>query len=444
MTNLLFFHRLRTAFVISFIVSLAACHKDDKIAGPGIGTDPNGGKDTITLGSSVRLSPTVTSDKPSTYAWMLDGSVVSTDSAYTFVPADRGDYSVSVTVSNPGGSASQSYDIHVYGRYENGFFLANEGWYGHGGGTLGFYRYDTQTLEDSIFSSANPGKDLGPVTSTLEYGTVFNNRIYLSTKAGGPLVQLDGSSLKETGRIATAAGNDFRALLPIDSTVAIVGTSDGLFSLNLQTMVAGAVIPGVTGEAGDMLLAGNYIFVLTGNDGLDILNKRDYSVAKNIPGLVLGLTKSMDGSVWAAGGDSLLVRIDVSSLDTGNVKLPFEVNGSFGFWHPGSITASAKENSIFIAYNSAYSGATSIYKYVPGNAASLAAPFIQIANGKELYGSGLAYDAAKDLLIVSTVGSGFGDHYSDNNLVFYSPADGSVKKDNSYSGFYFPAMAFFR
>ena len=436
--------RFRAMLPLCVLVAFFACNKDhDKIAGPDISTGANGGKDTITLGHSLSIVPVVVSPGVSTYAWTLDGSAVSTDTAYTFTPAGTGDFNISVTVSNSGGTATQEYDIHVYGQYENGFFLVNEGWYGHGSGTLGFYRYDTQTLEDSVFTKANPGKDLDPNTSTLEFGMAYNDRIYLLSKIGGPLVQLDAISLKETARIAAGNSNDFRALLPVDTTLAILGTGDGLFKLNLQTLAVGAAIPGIAGETGDMMMAGNYIFVLSASDGLDILHATDYSIAKNSPGITVGLARSLDGMVWAAGGDSLLVKIDPSTLDTGNVKLPFEINGTFGYWHPGSITASAKENAVYIAYNQSYTGATAIYKYVDGTPSSNGQPFIQITAGKELYGSGLSYNAAKDELVVSTVESGYGTHYSVNDLNFYSPADGTQIKDIPYTGYFFPAMAFF-
>ena len=54
------------------------------------------------------------------------------------------------------------------GPFANGFFLINEGWYGHGTGEVNFYSYLTGTLSDSIFGASNPGKNLNPATSTLE------------------------------------------------------------------------------------------------------------------------------------------------------------------------------------------------------------------------------------------------------------------------------------
>src|ERR1700743_469682 len=88
----------------------------------------------------------------------------------------------------------------VTGAYSNGFLLINEGWFSHGTGEVNFFSYSTGTLQDSIFGHANPTKNLNPVTSTLEFGTVFNGNLYLVSKVGGPLVVADQNTLVESNR----------------------------------------------------------------------------------------------------------------------------------------------------------------------------------------------------------------------------------------------------
>ena len=92
-----------------------------------------------------------------------------------------------------------------------------------------------------MYTKVNPGADFGPNTTELEFGTIYNNKVYLLVKGGGPLVQADAYSLKETGRIPTRClSNDFRALLPIDTTKqALVSTGSGIYPLNLQTVTLG-------------------------------------------------------------------------------------------------------------------------------------------------------------------------------------------------------------
>jgi uncharacterized protein DUF5074 len=437
--------------LIFTIVLLSSCKKhNDVVAKPVIGAQ--NANDTTTIGQTLILHPGLTGPVTGlSFNWTVNGTQAGTDSVYSFVPATRGDFQLVFTATNPGGSTSTTYKVHVYGKYENGFFLVNEGWYGHGSGTLGFYRYDTHALEDSVYTKENPGADLGPITSTMEFGTIYNNKLYLLTKVGGPLIVADAYSLKESGRIASNAGNDFRAFVPIDTTKALISTGTGIYPLNLQTMTLGPALPSVTGEADDMIKAGNYIFVLDGN-GLDILNASDYSVAKNLSNVTVGFTQAMDGSIWAAGSardvnynilDSNLVKIDPSTLDTTNVHLPFEINGTLGFWHPGSMTASTTENAVFIGYNTSFGGATTIYKYSIGNAASVSVPWLNVPPGKELYGQGIAYDQSRNQLILTTVYSGYGANYANNDLYMFGATTGAIARDLSYMGYYFPARPVF-
>ncbi len=329
-------------------------------------------------------------------------------------------------------------EVKIPGKYDNGFFIINAGWYSHGTGSVSFFSYDTNTITDSIFTKENPGKGFDPATSSMEYGTVYNGKLYMLTNVGGPIVVADASTLKQTGRIDSASTNDFRAFVGIDDTKGLVSSGDGVYPLNLQSVTLGAKLNGISGEVGDMVKAGNYIFILSASDGVDVLSAADYSIVKTIPDMVVGFAVTPDGSVWAAGNKTL-VKINSSSLTVSSTALPFDINGTFGFWHPGSITASTKDNTIFIGNNGAYTGATTIYRYKDGDASTLTAPFINIAGGKELIGKGLVYNASKDQLIVSTVESGYGTHYLVNDLDFYDVSTGSLIKDLPFSGYYFPA-----
>jgi len=337
--------------------------------------------------------------------------------------------------------------VNPTGKYQDGFYIINEGWYQHAAGSIGFFSYTKGAIVDSAFSTENPGKFFNPNTSQLESGTIFKGKLYLLTKYGGPLVVADAMSLKETGRIAAAPTNDFRAFLGIDDTKGLVSTSDGIYPINLSTLALGIKISTVSGEVGDMIKAGNYIFVLSADKGLVILNAADYTVAKTIANLSVGFAVTPDGSVWVAG-DTSLDKINPSNLNVTTVTTPFTVNNTWGAWHPGSITASTKENTVFLANNEQYNGGTTIYKYTDGNAASINTAFITIAPGKdlqskELYGKGIAYNATTNQLVVNTVESGFGTHFTVNDLDFYDPSSGALIKDIPFTGYYFPAIVVF-
>ncbi len=174
---------------------------------------------------------------------------------FTFEPADRGDYEISFTLTNEEDEAAVVYNVHTLGGFENGFFIINEGWFGHGTGTVNFYRYDTRAIEDSIFIKTNPDKNLLPVSSTLQYGTVYDEKLFLVSKVGGPLVVADAYSLKEKGRIPAQGGNDWRAVAGIDSSTGLLSAGDGLYRLNLDALETESRIEGISGQTGDLLKA---------------------------------------------------------------------------------------------------------------------------------------------------------------------------------------------
>ncbi|MGY0034503.1 DUF5074 domain-containing protein [Pedobacter sp. NJ-S-72] len=240
----------------------------------------------------------------------------------------------------------------------------NEGWFGHGTGTVSFFRFNTNKMEDSIFVKENPTKNLEPKSSTLQSGVIFNKKFYLISKVGGPMVVTDEYSMKEVARIPGQGGNDWRSFVGVNETKGLISSGKGVFPLDLNTLVVGQKIADVGGQVGDMIKEGNYIFVLSSTDGVVILNASDNTVVKKIAGASVGFARTIDGSIWAAGGTKLF-KIN-SAVEVETITVPFIISGSWGAWHPGSITASTKENAVFFAKNGSFSGGTEIYKYIPG------------------------------------------------------------------------------
>jgi hypothetical protein len=394
------------------------------------------------MGDTLVLHPQIDNNENGYYNWTLNGVSVSADSVYSFIPAAMGDYQISLKASNAGGQTTLSYHIHVWGKYENGYFIVNQGIPGQGSGTLGFYRYNTQMVEDSVFRKENSGRDLGPLSSSLDFGTIYNNQIYLLAKTGGPLVVADPYSLKETGRIPADPANDFRSFIGIDNNHGLVSTVDGILPLNLQSLALGSKITGIDGEVGDLLKAGNYIFALSQSQGVLVLDGGSMAVLDTIPGIVMAFAQSKDGAVWAAGGN-VLVRIDTATLDTLNIALPFTVNDSWGSWHPGSILASPTENAIYLADSTTVTGGMDVYKYVIGDSSSLLAPFVSISSGKILSGKGLGYNPKTNQLMLMAVQAGSTPNVSANDIYGFNPSNASLQNDVSYSGPYYPEILLF-
>lgn len=425
--------------IASLMMLTVSCNNEDDFTAPPVVKGEQQLKDTLTIGKTLQLSSRLADRKNVSVEWTIDGKVVGSDSTYVFKPETRGDFKITMTAKNDGGKVSLTYDIHTWGAYENGFFMINEGWFGHGTGTVGFYRYDTKAIEDSVFVKVNPDKDLKPATSTLEFGTIINKKLFLVSKVGGPVVVADAYSLKEEKRIAAKGGNDWRAVVGVNENQALLTSGKGIFKLDLNTMEVNGQIEGITGQVGDVVKANGYIFALSASKGVVVINASTLAVEKTIPSMVLGFAVTDDKKVWAAGGKKL-ISIDSNTLEVKEIAINFQANGSWGAWHPGSITAA--KNDVFIAKNGSFSGGKEVYKY-NGTTESLNAPFVTLTNSNILYGAGIGYDRKKNTLVVNTVNEGFGANFAINNLYLFN-ADSGVKTGTvNFSGYYFPAVSVF-
>ncbi|MFG4001096.1 DUF5074 domain-containing protein [Flavobacterium aquidurense] len=425
--------------IASLMMLTVSCNNDDDFTAPPVIKGEQQLKDTLTIGKTLQLSSKLADRKNVSFEWTVNGNVVGSDSTYIFKPEARGDFKITMTAKNDGGKVSLAYDIHTYGAYENGFFMINEGWFGHGTGTVGFYRYDTKAIEDSVFVKVNPDKDLKPASSTLEFGALINKKLFLVSKVGGPVVVADAYSLKEEKRIPAKGGNDWRAVVGIDENHALLTASKGIFKLDLNTMEVNGQIEGITGQVGDIVKANGYIFALSASKGVIVINASTLAVEKTIPGIVLGFAVTDDKKVWAAGGKNL-ISIDSNTLEVKEIALGFQAYGSWGAWHPGSIAAA--KNDVFIAKNGSFSGGKQVYKY-NGTPESLTTPFITLTDSNILYGAGIGYDRKKNTLVVNTVNEGFGANFAINNLYLFNANSGAKTGSVNFSGYYFPAVSVF-
>ncbi|MFV0565069.1 MAG: DUF5074 domain-containing protein [Flavobacteriaceae bacterium] len=424
------------ALAILALAVVACSNDDDFTPPPAFGTETQ--LDTLTVGASITLSPNLSYTQGLTFEWTIGEEVVGNTASYEFTPEERGDHEVKFTAINNGGTIFKTYKIHAYGAYENGFFIINEGWFGNGTGTVSFFRYDTQAVEDSVFVKNNPDKTLGTTTSPLEFGTFYNERLYLVSKAGGPVVVANAYSLVEENRIEAQSGNNWQAFVGVDDERGLLSSNDGVYPLSLSTLEVGPAVSGVSGQVGDIIKLGNYIFALSQTNGVVVLNASTLDVEKTIAGMAVGFAVTDDNKVWAAGGTTL-VSIDATSLEVEEIELGFTAYGSWGAWHPGSITSDGE--NIYIAKNGAWSGGNEIYQYT-GDETSLASAFATLPATKILYGSGIAFDRSKNVLVVNTVQEGWGANYSYNNLYFYNTY-GGLAQSTAFSGYYFPAVTIF-
>ncbi len=418
------------------MMGITACQKNEAgVTIPQV-VDPviTNGKDTIYLGDSLKLSPALSNIAGTPiYQWMVNGTIVSTDSSFLFKPTERGDYTISYRVTAGNAQSPLYYRIKVLEPFENGYLIVNEGNY-PGLGSVNFYRNGDDTMMLNVYSRINPGKTLG---TTTEYGAIHNNVLYMVSKQGA-FVAANAFSLKETGRIASLPAEG-HAFLGVDNSRGLVSTADGIYQVNLPTFTLGAKVAGISGEAGGMTKTDSYIFVLTQNDGVVVLNISDFSIVAKPVKADVGFAKSQDGRVWAGTGTNLYA-IDGSTLAVKAYTVPFTIYDSWGFWNPGSFSGSKYENAIYFAQTGQYGGGTNIYKFVPGIDTTLTVPLVKLPADKELYGAGVRFNSRDTTLVVTAMKPGYGTNSQQNTLLIYNAINGTLKKSIDYTGYFFPAM----
>jgi len=328
------------------------------------------------------------------------------------------------------------------GKFEDGFFIINEGWYGHGTGSVTFFDNASGTLKDSVFQKENPGKDFEPKSSTIQFATVFNKNLYVVSKIGGPVVVADAKTLKEVGRIPASSQSNWRAFVGLDENNGLLSSGKGIFKVNLKTYDATTQVAGTSGQSGDMLKAGKYVYTLSQDDGAVIYNLEDLTVAKKIKGVTLGFAQTPNNKVWYTKG-KFLYSSDPVTLAADSVELPFTPASTWSIWFSSPIIASTKENTVFLLKSPSFGGGKMLYKYTEGNPATLQQPFITTPDKQSFYKKNLGYYAKTNQIVVTTVQDGYGENYGVNNIYFYGAASGNLVKQISYSGYYFPAMFVF-
>ena len=154
--------------------------------------------------------------------------------------------------------------------YTQGVFFVNEDWYGHQNSTVNFLTADGEWIY-RVVQKENPGVELG---CTNQYGAIYGDRFYLIAKqdkdpgasiAGGRLTICDAKTMKVLKQFANISvdgnGNsnaDGRGFLGVDEHKGYVGTSNGIYVLDLDALELRGVVTGsennqlYDGEVGNM------------------------------------------------------------------------------------------------------------------------------------------------------------------------------------------------
>lgn len=315
---------------------------------------------------------------------------------------------------------------HAEAPYNSGIFILNEDWYGHNNSTLNHISITGQ-FSYRIVQEANQDTHLS-LGCTAQFATIYGDRFYIISKQpqdpgdnsqwrGGRIVVADAKTLEIIYSIPTIfemngkSAADGRAFVGVDETKGYVGTSNGIFVLDLTTgkvgkRIAGTENPLVTGgennsdgqgplynnQIGIMLRAYDYVFAIQQDKGIHIINPETDEIITTIPGSFSTMTQSLDGRIWAArntnpdaqtypygfsgeewqGNELLCINpviltrttYDIAQI-SGNQDLI--VNQTWYAWTAGSLCASTSENALYFSFSDDtwdwYNSRTHIYKF---------------------------------------------------------------------------------
>ena len=145
-----------------------SCSKDDVPEAPQIQAIENVEESlTLAVGQSLAFTATVVPAEETRYQWTVNGREVSTALSYTFQAEQGGEYVLKFTATNVSGTDSREFTVNVV-LYKGGFFVINEGWFGHEMGSVDYFA-DANTRTEAVYSAANPGKELGNTTEFTYY-----------------------------------------------------------------------------------------------------------------------------------------------------------------------------------------------------------------------------------------------------------------------------------
>lgn len=333
-----------------------------------------------------------------------------------------------------------------------GFYLVNEGWFGHDTGSVNYFKNKNNGYDISynVYAAANGEQTLGVTTC---HSAIWGNNIYFISKQGNCLVVADAKTLKSKAVITDLGGKSIegRAFQGINEKKAYLGTTNGIIVFNLESNSLENKVNGINGQIGNMAYSFGNVFAIT-NKAIFIINPETDEIIKQIEGKCLQMTSDRNGNVIVALNDKMLL-INGETLDTEDIAYPNEGKPAdiWGMWNPGSMSASMKSDHIYWIGANGWFGGKTIFK--TDLTYKTSKPIYSLGKSEnnvnmEFYGAGLRVDPLTDELITFTTQSGWGDNYK-FNWIYKIDNEGkeimhqSILNKEGKDYFWFPSLPVF-
>lgn len=333
--------------------------------------------------------------------------------------------------------------------YSKGTFIVNEDWYGHQNSTLNFLTDDGEWIY-RVIQKENPGVEIG---ATAQYGAIYGDKFFVMAKqpkdpgasiTGGRITICDAKTMKVLKQIENIAVDDKgssiadgRGFLGVDEHKAYVGSSNGIYVLDLDSLKITGSVSGAGndsddpyqqlygGQIGNMVRVNDRVFAVHQKNGLLIINPATDEVEKTVEapeGWGFGsVVLSKDGNLWlslaASSGsgqaDTRIVKLNPATLEQTIIECPEGIFGPANTWYawtPDCFCASKQNNVLYWnGGNSSWFSGKTVYKYdIDSNTFSTFIDYNDDPDGWQIYGCSFRIDPVTDEAIVSLY-KGYGD-----------------------------------
>lgn len=333
--------------------------------------------------------------------------------------------------------------------YSKGTFIVNEDWYGHQNSTLNFLTDDGEWIY-RVIQKENPGVEIG---ATAQYGAIYGDKFFVMAKqpkdpgasiTGGRITICDAKTMKVLKQIENIAVDDKgssiadgRGFLGVDEHKAYVGSSNGIYVLDLDSLKITGSVSGAGndsddpyqqlygGQIGNMVRVNDRVFAVHQKNGLLIINPATDEVEKTVEapeGWGFGsVVLSKDGNLWlslaASSGsgqaDTRIVKLNPATLEQTIIECPEGIFGPANTWYawtPDCFCASKQNNVLYWnGGNSSWFSGKTIYKYdIDSNTFSTFIDYNDDPDGWQIYGCSFRINPVTDEAIVSLY-KGYGD-----------------------------------
>lgn len=399
---------------------------------------------TLVQGDSIVLKPIFKNLEEATFQWEENGKIVSTDTCYTFIGKETGQSDILFTVTTPGGKASASATVDVYGKYKYGTFILNEGNMTTENGFLTFIS-TKGIITDSVYFKEN-GTSLGNSAQSL---FIADKKIYIISQNGnrdgsndGRLVIANAETLKKE-----AAYENELATLSMPTHIVTTGVNNlyirdnngiHLFNPSSKKLL---LIKGTKGASKNaMAVVGDKIFAQAGSSVL-VLQANNDSIIKKIDfdASVSGVIKSSDGNIWVSCTSNPAKIMKVNPASYAVIKTNEITDAKIGSGWAATPGISAKGDTLYFS-----NASTKIYRHIfnTGQTDFMVDAKTMVDDANMVYNN-LSVDPVSGQVYLNTI-KGYGWDFLINNISVFDFSGTTPKLSANYKNHtHFPAGIFF-